>query len=83
MQYKKYGKHIHLMYNFIHLKNMHFLFFNSCSLLPLHCTELASVGILEKEREPGVGKLGWHGNFDTGFESNVFQNPVCGFFELF
>ena len=23
---------------------------------------LASVGILRKEREPGVGKLGWHGN---------------------
>ena len=29
---------------------------------------LASVGILGKERETGVGKLGWHGNFDTGFE---------------
>ena len=31
-------------------------------------SRLASVGILGKEREPGVGKLGWHGNFDTGFE---------------
>ena len=30
---------------------------------------LASVGILGKEREPGVGKLGWYGNFDTGFET--------------
>ena len=32
---------------------------------------LASVGILGKEREPGVGKLGWHGNFDTGFKKNI------------
>ena len=31
--------------------------FNSC------ITRLASVGILGKEREPGVGKLGWHKNF--------------------
>ena len=23
-----------------------------------------SVGILGEEREPGLGKLGWHGNFD-------------------
>ena len=46
-------------------------------------TRLASVGILGKEREQGVGKLGWHGNFDTGFERNFVQNPVCGFFELF
>ena len=30
---------------------------------------LASVGILEKEREPGVGKLGY-----------LAQNPMCGFF---
>ena len=41
-----------------------------------------------KERELGVGKLGWHENFDTGFERNTLfsyfvQNPVCGFFELF
>ena len=28
---------------------------------------LASIGIPGKEREPGVGKLGLHGNFDTGF----------------
>ena len=40
---------------------------------------LASVGLLEKERELRVGKLGWHGNFDTGFE----RNTVCRFFELF
>ena len=33
---------------------------------------LAIVGILEKEREPGVGRLGWHGNFDTGFEKNTY-----------
>ena len=32
---------------------------------------LASVSILGKEREPGVSKLGWHGNFDTGFERNT------------
>ena len=37
-------------------------------------SRLASVGILGKEREPGVGKLGWHGNFDT------VQNPVCVLF---
>ena len=43
---------------------------------------LASVGILGKEREPGVGKLGWH-YYDTGFERKYFvQNPVCGFFEI-
>ena len=41
---------------------------------------LASVGILGKEREPEVGKLGWHGNFDTEFERNTVQNPVFGFF---
>ena len=47
---------------------------------------LASVGILGKERESGVGKLGWYGNFDTGFERSIsyfVQNPVCGFFEPF
>ena len=44
---------------------------------------LASVGIQEKEREPRVGKLSWHGNFDTGFERNYFvQNSVCGFFNF-
>ena len=35
---------------------------------------LASVGILGKERESGVGKLDWHGNFHTGFERNLFIN---------
>ena len=49
---------------------------------------LASVGIVGKEREPGVGKLGWHGNFDTGFERNTvlvisFKIPCAGFFKLF
>ena len=42
-------------------------------------TRLVSVDILGKEREPGVGKLGWHGNLDTGF----VQNPVCGFLNFF
>ena len=27
---------------------------------------LARIGILGKESEPGVRKLGWHGNFYTG-----------------
>ena len=47
---------------------------------------LASVGILGKEREPEVGKIGWHGNFDTGFERNTvisFKISCAGFFELF
>ena len=26
------------------------------------------VGILKKEREPWIGKLSWHGNFDTRCE---------------
>ena len=43
---------------------------------------LASVGILGKEWEPRVGKLGWHGDFETGFERNI-SFKVCGFFELF
>ena len=34
-------------------------------------SKLASVGILGKGREPGAGNLGWHGNFDTGFERNT------------
>ena len=44
-------------------------------------TGLASVGILGKEREPGVGKLGWHGNFNTVFERNTvisFKIPCAG-----
>ena len=42
-----------------------------------------SVGILGKEREPVIGKLGWHGNFDTGFERNFvisFKTPCADFF---
>ena len=35
-------------------------------------SRLANVGILGKEREPGVGNLGWHGNFDTGFERYIY-----------
>ena len=34
---------------------------------------LASIGILGKERKPGVGRLGWHGNFDTGFERSIIS----------
>ena len=37
---------------------------------------LANVGILGKEREPGVGKLGWHWNFDTGFERNTLSAEI-------
>ena len=44
---------------------------------------LASVGILGKEREPRVGKLGWHGNFNTGFERRIsFKIPSAGFLNL-
>ena len=47
-------------------------------------SRIASVGILGKEREPGVGKLGWQGNFDTGFERNIivisFKISCLGFF---
>ena len=37
---------------------------------------LVSVGILEKERELGIGKLGWHGNFDMGFERNTDYDEI-------
>ena len=50
----------------------------------LDLPSIASVGILGKEREPRVGKLGWHGNFDTGFERNIsFKIPCAGFHEIF
>lgn len=29
------------------------------------------VGILKKEREPWIGTLSWHGNFDTRCERNI------------
>ena len=45
-----------------------FLLDGSLGLSKRDKTRLASVGILGKERVPGVGKLGWHGNFGTGFE---------------
>ena len=45
-------------------------------------TRLASVGILEKERELRVGKLGWHWSFDTGFERNIII-PCAGFLNFF
>ena len=42
---------------------------------------------LGKEREPGVGKLGWHGNFHTGFDRNSFlfrskSRTFLNFFEI-
>ena len=43
-------------------------------------SRLASVGILGKGREPGVGKLSWHGNFDTGFERNISFKILCAAF---
>ena len=49
-------------------------------------SRLASIGIIRKEREQGIGKLGLHGNFDTGIwkEYSYFvQNPVCGFYNFF
>ena len=47
-------------------KNMYYL-----SLI-----RLESLSILVRERELGVSKLGWHGNFDTGFEKNTFISPL-------
>ena len=45
-------------------------------------SRLASVSILGKEREPRVGKLGLHADFDTGFEMNTsFKIPCAVFFE--
>ena len=45
---------------------------------------LASVGILGKEREPGVGKLGWYGNWNMRFERNtLFKIPCVGFLKFF
>ena len=32
---------------------------------------LASVGIIGIEREPEIGKLGWHKKFDTGIKRNI------------
>ena len=44
-----------------------------------------TVGNLGRERESRVGKLGWHGNFNTGFESNIILLKIlrAGFFEHF
>ena len=36
---------------------------------------LVSVGILERETESRDGKLGWHGNFDIGFERSISFKP--------
>ena len=41
---------------------------------------LASVGILRKRKRTGVGKLGWRGNFSTGFERNI--SSKLPFFEI-
>ena len=47
-------------------------------------SRLASVGILGKEREAGVGKLGWHGNFDTDLKGVIsFKIPWAGFLNFF
>ena len=35
-------------------------------------TSQTSAGILGKEREPGVAKLDWHGNFDTEFDKEYY-----------
>ena len=40
---------------------------------------LVSVGIPRKERKQGVGKLGWHGNFDTRFKRILVQNSMWFF----
>ena len=37
---------------------------------------LATVSIIGSEREPGVGKIGWHGKFGTLFR-------YVGFFNFF
>ena len=48
------------------------------------CFRLASFSILGNEREPGVGKPGWHGNFDTGFERFIsFKILYAGFLNFF
>ena len=54
--------------------------YGKCILFHQLARLAASVGILGKEREPGVGKLGWHGNFDTGFS---FKIPCAGFLFLY
>ena len=41
--------------------------FTNLVLLGQSVHRLANVGILGKEGEPGVGKLGWHGKFDIHF----------------
>ena len=47
-------------------------------------SRLASVGILGKEREAGVGKLGCHGNFDTDLKGVIsFKIPWAGNSEIF
>ena len=44
------------------------------------CTRLASLDILGEKREPRVGELGWNGNFDTGFERNIFRQKSSVYF---
>ena len=57
---------------------------NEISSYPCLIKRLPSVGILGREKEPGVGKLGWHGDFDTGFERNIsFKIPCAAFLNLF
>ena len=38
---------------------------------------LASVGILGREREPGVGKLGWNGNFIRDLKGISIKIPCA------
>ena len=49
------------------------IFVRGESSLSFSAVRLVSVGILGKEKEPGVGKLGWQGNFDARFERNTIK----------
>ena len=45
-------------------------------------SRLASVSILGKEREPRVGNLGLHADFDTGFEMIHLKSRVRYFLNI-
>ena len=50
-----------------------------CVLLNSESTQYS-----RKIKRARVSKLGWHGNFDTGFERNTgyfVQNPMCRLFK--
>ena len=59
------------LWNIIIMTVIHWIYF----ILPLHFWIQTS--ILGKGREPGVSKLDWHRNFDTGFERNNFISFKC------